>query len=99
MVGVGGGWREQGRGCWKRKKAQFFKKKENLEGWERVEISYDLVCTLRKNLIYNRRHLVSVVPKKRLSIKGHYGWVCSEKTDVYRDLSTPGVSRYKTLLD
>lgn len=42
----------------------FKKRGENLGGGERVGISYDSVCTLRKKLIYNRRHLVSALQKK-----------------------------------
>lgn len=66
------------------RKSSFYKKKkkgENLGGGEREGISYDSMCALRKKLIYDRKHLVSVLHKKVLKIENHYFWVCSEKTD------------------
>lgn len=66
----------------------FFKEK-SLGDVERVGISYDLVCTLRQKLIYNRRHPVSGLHRKALKIENHCFWICSEKTDFYLHVFTP----------
>lgn len=48
LGGVCGG-REAGDGRLRERKSSFLKKGEKLRGWERVGISYDLVCTFREN--------------------------------------------------
>lgn len=55
----------------------FLRRKVDLRDVERVGISYDLVCTLRQKLIYNRRHPVSGLHRKILKRENHCFWIVS----------------------